>query len=319
MKTYNQYINESVRDKMTPKSKEDVLKHFCSLNKDEMEETIYDDCIEFFDGDQDKLFKFVKTKVGVSNLWKKMKELHKDYKDEDVMVVDALTVMTKEELIKMFTMMINNVSNESVNQYINESVRDKMTPKSEEDIKKSLKSLGPYDKMYKAIEFGILSIVKEIIEDGIDLTKNAGGGTPVGDSFVDNAVRYGKLDILEYLLNNGCDLDDSEDYFLNLAVVEGHYDVAQFFVEKGATLHEDYGEYHLQLAVEHNNLKLVKLVLDCGEDAFEDDWFNDIILSDNTNPEIIKLMMKESSTAKEFVEKMYDDYKKGVKILEKYV
>lgn len=204
--------------------------------------------------------------------------------------------------------------------YINESVRDKMTPKSEDDIIKALQGLDQYQRMYKAIEHGILSLVEQIIENGIDLKKNVGGGTPAGDSFVDNAVQYGKLDILKYLLDNGCDLDNSEDHQLGISIEKGYYDIAKFLVnEYGASVDDGEGDVYLQMAVEHNNLDLVKLVIDMDCHYFEKDWFNDIILIDETNSEIIKYMMEKISGTKEFVEQMYNDYKEGVKIIEKYV
>jgi hypothetical protein len=88
------------------------------------------------------------------------------------------------------------------NLYINEGIRDKMIPKSKEDIKKSLDELGPINKIkkifinkvqglytkdeidemlkevpsYTLLEIAIynlndLEMVKKLIEDGVDLTK----------------------------------------------------------------------------------------------------------------------------------------------------
>lgn len=205
-------------------------------------------------------------------------------------------------------------------EYINEGVRDKMTPKSEEDIKKSLQGLNPYEKMDKAIRFGILSIVKDIIESGIDLKKNMGGGTPASYRFVDSAIDEGKLDILKYLLDNGCSLQDMQDYQLDNAITGGHYDVAKFLVDEyGANVNDQEGDAYLQMAVDQNNLGMVKLVIDLECEYFDDEWLNDIILSDRTDPEIIKYMMDKVYNVKEFIQQMHKDYKKGVEILNKYV
>jgi len=203
----------------------------------------------------------------------------------------------------------------------NEGVRDKMTPKSEGDIIKSLQGLDPYRQMYKAIQFGLISVVKNIIESGIDLTKKISGGSSAGYSFATEAVEYGNLDILKYLLNNGCDLgsDGMVDYHLSEAVQKGHYEVSKYLVDMGATISDQEGDMYLQIAVDYNNLDLVKLVIEQDCLHFEEDWINDILLSDNTKPEIIKYMMEKMSGVNDFVKQMYEDYKKGVDILEKYV
>jgi hypothetical protein len=205
------------------------------------------------------------------------------------------------------------------NNYINEGVRDKMTPKSEEEIINSLKGLDSYQRIYKAIQHGILSVVKETIEEGIDLTKNVGGGTSAGQDFAYHAVEHGKKEVLEYLLNNGCDLGGMEDYQLGIAIDKGHYDVAKFLVDRGADINDKEGDSYLERAVEYDNLELVKLVINCGCEWFGNDWFNDILLNDETKTEIIKYMMENISDVKEFVEKMYRDYQEGVKLLSKYV
>jgi len=50
------------------------------------------------------------------------------------------------------------------NQFINEGIRDKMTPKSEEDILNGTRTLDPYEKINKGIEHNVLSLVKDGVE-----------------------------------------------------------------------------------------------------------------------------------------------------------
>ena len=51
----------------------------------------------------------------------------------------------------------------------NESVKDFLKPKSEDDINKSLKNLSPYKKFKKGCEYGLLPIViQSLIENDED-------------------------------------------------------------------------------------------------------------------------------------------------------
>jgi len=122
---YLQTYNESLRDKMKPKSEEESVKRFSSLSKDEMETVIYLDCVDFFGGDLDAAFDFIQDKV----TYKKYPEESRD----DILVATALNDLTKEELIKMFKLMYYS-------EKTNESLRDKMTPKSKEEILKGVDS-----------------------------------------------------------------------------------------------------------------------------------------------------------------------------------
>ena len=113
LKTYLESLNESIRDEMKPKSKEEVLKNFMNADKTAIEETIYDDCIEYFDGDQDKFIKFVEVKLGI-DIWSRFPNRMED----DILISDVLESMTKEELLKMFKLMFYDEANESVNESV---------------------------------------------------------------------------------------------------------------------------------------------------------------------------------------------------------
>jgi hypothetical protein len=64
------------------------------------------------------------------------------------------------------------------NQFINESVRDLMKPKSEEEINKAIKnidkdkSIDSYERITKGIEYNILSLVKNGVEWGFVLSED---------------------------------------------------------------------------------------------------------------------------------------------------
>lgn len=107
-------VSESVRSLMTPRDKDEVIDNFIKHNKQDMEEIIYDDCIDYFDGDQDKVFDFIRNKVGVSDIFKRIKQLYPMEEEGEYMVAYALEVMNRKELIKMFKLMYYNEVNEKV-------------------------------------------------------------------------------------------------------------------------------------------------------------------------------------------------------------
>jgi ankyrin repeat protein len=86
-------------------------------------------------------------------------------------------------------------------QLYNESIRDKMIPKSEEEIRKSLEYLGRGDKFLKACSSGILWLVKELVEGGIDVNR-------AGSYALKLAITNNQYEIVEYLINNGSYVHD---------------------------------------------------------------------------------------------------------------
>lgn len=83
----------------------------------------------------------------------------------------------------------------------NESIRDKMTPKSEDVLKKSASKLKPYEKMEMGCVDGVLWLVKQAVEeDGIDVNDE-------NFEYVRAALEYGNPDVAVYLLNKGAYLE----------------------------------------------------------------------------------------------------------------
>ena len=121
------------------------------------------------------------------------------------------------------------------NQFINESIRDKMTPKSEDDIKKSLEKLSPKEKIEKAIKYNIIWVAQEAIDNGVDITGTTKGGYHFGQRLLDDAIKKGHVDMAKFLLKNGVDLRKSDlaDSLEN-AVSNNRLEMVKFLIEKGA-------------------------------------------------------------------------------------
>lgn len=133
----NLNINEGIRDKMTPKSEEDSRTEFLKKRKGEMAISLYIECIETFYPDaphdstpiiNDKFCDFLKNEIGF-DVWKSFVPTYKQYITFD-MVLDDLT---REQLIKIFEFLYDKK--------LNESLRDKMTPKPKTEIEQQISHL----------------------------------------------------------------------------------------------------------------------------------------------------------------------------------
>ena len=112
-------------------------------------------------------------------------------------------------------------------EFINESVRDMMKPKSDEDIIKSLSHLTPNEKLLKGAGEGIFSLVKNAIEDGADVDT---GLQNSGHKWT--ALFYASLnnyeDIVRYLLSKGASVTNDT---LKYTQGRGHNNILKLLKE----------------------------------------------------------------------------------------
>ena len=104
------------------------------------------------------------------------------------------------------------------NQYINEGIRDKMTPKSEDDIRKSLEKLPPLERITKIYHNNVQDLytrdeINEILEHI----------NPVG--ILEIAIYYLQdLELVKKLIKEGVDLSVDNNAFLKAIIMDDHYD-----------------------------------------------------------------------------------------------
>jgi polyhydroxyalkanoate synthesis regulator phasin len=180
----------------------------------------------------------------------------------------------------------------------NESIKDKMTPRSEADIKAMFSKLTPIDKIERGAENGVMWAVEEGLRELGKIKKSLRGA-------IYNAVQNHHLDIAEYLVNNGNmnleEIDEIKDIFsymmasqkefkdrvigklnakrlsilkekkdyvkqLQFACEHNDYDLAVEAIKLGADVKDKYGMY-MWKAIGTGNEKLVKLLLESGVPA----------------------------------------------------
>jgi len=105
-----------------------------------------------------------------------------------------------------------------------ESLIDKMSPISKEEIDKKLEQLRPTQMLYQACKLGLLDYVKKAIKNGAD-TYNTFYEEDTSEDFyqsysaLDVAMENKHHDIVEYLLNNECESqfkDELNEYILHI-------------------------------------------------------------------------------------------------------
>jgi hypothetical protein len=169
-------------------------------------------------------------------------------------------------------------------QFINESLRDHMISKSEEDILKSLSKLDTHDKFLAAIEYGVIDVVKKIIEEG------------------------------------KVDLHESNERALELALYYDHDDIIEYLLDLGADPNAQDGRL-MRYPINRNNLKQIEMLLDHGFWLNTNGWDHSemlyIALRDNKPRELIDLFLKYGAKVGG-VEKIKKAYPKYADLFDKY-
>jgi hypothetical protein len=101
-------------------------------------------------------------------------------------------------------------TNESImnfNEFVNESVRDKMTPKSKKEIRKMFDHLSPSSKLLEGIEFSLIWLIEESLSEGVDINKwiQLRSMFTFGEcnSYIEFACYIGDIEVIKLLLDKG--------------------------------------------------------------------------------------------------------------------
>lgn len=166
-------------------------------------------------------------------------------------------------------------------EFIKESIRDKMKPVSRDTLIKSLSKINdPYDKLYAAIEYGLLDVVKNIVEEN-DLNL---------DRALELSLYYSIDDIAEYLLEKGADPNADGGRFMRHPLNRNNLKQINMLFDYGFELNEP-GWNHSEMLY--------------------------IALRDNKPEEIIDTFLRHGAKVSDF-EKLKKAYPKYADIFDKY-
>jgi len=136
----------------------------------------------------------------------------------------------------------------------NESIRDKMIPKSDEDIRKSMGTLNPTQKLFWGSKHSLLWLIEEALEEGADI-------------------------------------HDRNDLPLKLVITNKNIEMIEFLLKKGANIHVD-DDYPIRIGVDYGDIEMIELLLKYGANPYANDSYAYQIAKENGRNDIIKLFNK---------------------------
>jgi len=148
----------------------------------------------------------------------------------------------------------------------------------------------------KAARYGHLEVVKYLLEQGADLHVD-------NDYPLRKAARYGHLEVVKYLLEQGADLHVDNDYPLRYAAENGHLEVVKYLLEQGADLHAGDNDA-LRWAALRGHLEIVKYLVEQGADLHaENDWALRLAAR-NSHLEVVKCLVEKGADSDRLSEEM---------------
>jgi ankyrin repeat protein len=257
LQDYYTKTNEGVRDMMTPKSKKEIEEKLEDMEPGERLRTIFNQQIEDISNgikpyySQEEIDRMIPQYLEICDFILDIYE-----KIDDLYYYYNLSVLIRQELKQTLSLLTPSEQIQYVHdlEYLgglytdkewadlgvkakqdrekkktNESIKDLMTPKSEEDIKLAISKLTPTDKLIIGCREGRLDMVKEAINEGADT--HIGHDTP----FIWACKRV-FIDIVKYLLKHveGIDINTVGSSPLRYACERGHMEVVKLLLECGA-------------------------------------------------------------------------------------
>jgi ankyrin repeat protein len=143
---------------------------------------------------------------------------------------------------------------------INEGVRDEMTPKSDEQIKQSLKDADPERKLKMGVTHDLNWLIEKAIEEGVDLTK------PENNNLIILLCTKGNFDMVKLFIDNGANANYNDSICLERSVDSKNVNLVKLLIDNGANVHTNL-DYPIRWATIYKNIKMVKILLEAGANA----------------------------------------------------
>lgn len=232
LKLYNQFINEGVRDQMTPKSEDDIRNA-----KDKIKTEFH---------------KIPSRHYKIEYLAKNFNRSADDVYSE----IQNFFGNYPDLMLNLTDMEFNGAAMHVLDDMLDESIRSKMTPKSEEEILKSVDKLKPNEKLLLGCQQGILWLVKDAIKQGA----NYNHYLPISQ-----ASKEGHIDIVEYLLNKGVDISIKDNAPIKHAIYENEIEIINYLLDNGVDINLEEGKL-FYIAWDCLKLDICKLLVERGID-----------------------------------------------------
>lgn len=106
------------------------------------------------------------------------------------------------------------------------------------------------------------------------------------------ASRNGHSDIVEFLLDNGCDPSSENFQAFRYAASAGHLEVVKIFLRYNCNVNAD-NDYSVRYAAANGHFQVVKLLVDHGANASALDDFALVAASSNGHLELVSYLLNE--------------------------
>ena len=165
-----------------------------------------------------------------------------------------------------------------------EGVKDLMTPKPEEEIRKTLESKPPKDK----VSFGVMKDIPWLVIQGLEESRDI-DVTADDNYLIKWASEKRHLPLVKLLIERGADIHAEDDISLRKACFFGYIDIVKYLIEKGANVNADRG-YVLSLPAQKGYYEIVELLLNAGSNKKIDYAIR--LAKDNHFDNIVELLKK---------------------------
>ena len=170
---------------------------------------------------------------------------------------------TDEEIEKNKNIKLDRTSEMNIklhSDYLNEGIRDMMKPRSEENIKKSLKTASPERKLSLGISYNFDWLIQQAIDEGVDLKD------PVNSKYLIHLCVKGNIDKVKIFIDAGVDVHVSGDACLQRAVDSKNVELVKMLLNANADVHANM-DYAIRWSCINNNFELSKLLLEAGANS----------------------------------------------------
>ena len=203
---FKQFIgmNEGVRDFMTPKSQKDINRNIKHMNLNIKNKLM----LEFIrEENLEMILVMTNSGLKVTPYMIKIASIH-----------HRLSAISLLRYIK-----------EKQKEKLNEGIRDLMTPKSEEDVRRAFEKLDSYSKLINGIKAGVMWAVKEAISEGADIHTAT-------DQPLLVAIDCKNMEAVKLLLSLGADVHGGNELNLRDACRTRNIELIRLLLDHGADL-----------------------------------------------------------------------------------
>lgn len=272
-------FNESIRDFLKPKSKEEILKQLGGREDaifkptDKLQgmsyfigtyEISYKELVKIFgepnsEGDYEKISTEWNLEDDKGNLISISDYKVTDVYDPDYPSVDDFRAepsynwriySDNREIKKDFLTFIYLKSLS-----LNENIMQYLKPKSEDEILKSIKTSSPNDRLYNGVKYNLIDMVKQALKDGADPSFDSNKSLEI-------ATHGGNLEIVKLLLNDKrVDPKGFNNRPLDYACLKGHIDIVKELLKYKNVDPSEHNCNSIDLAYRYKQKDIVELLM----------------------------------------------------------